>query len=155
MDNAPHLRFREDILGIEQPAGSVRVTEEIIRRYAAILAHPLPPNSHGEPLEAPVALLNLFFTRNVPIRAEVHLEGATVGVNAGRSIEILEKVYAGDAMDRTAVLREVFVKTGRPGAMAFEVWEILFHNQHGLLVARGRDSVAYRPPWGRGPRVNA
>ena len=53
-------------------------------------------------------------------------------------------VYVGDVLNRSAILQEVYSKTGRSGTMAFEVWEILFRNQEGTLVAKARDSMVLR-----------
>ena len=146
MADTPKLTFKEELLHVEQPAGTVEYTEEIIRRYAEVVGHPLPEVKPGERLEAPIAMLNVFFSRDVESGAEVKLEGATVSLNAGRAIELFERVYVGDVLNRSAILQEVYSKTGRSGTMAFEVWEILFKREDGTVVARAKDSMVYRAP---------
>ena len=145
-DATPKLTFRKEVLNVEQPAGRIQITEEIIQRYFEVLGQPLPLGKPGEPLEVPVGLLNIFFSREVEKGAEVKLEGATVSLNSGRMMEVLERLQAGAVLDRSAVLRDVYTKTGRSGTMAFEVWEILFRTPEGKLVARARDSMVYRAP---------
>lgn len=140
----PQLTFNREILGVEQPAGVMPITEEIIRRYAELLGQPLEAPPSGQPLEAPFGLLNAFSGREVAKGAGVKLEGADVGLYAGRAIEVFAKVHAGDILTRTAILQDVYTKTGRSGTMAFEVWDVLLRNQEGMLVARTRDSMVYR-----------
>lgn len=146
MADTPKLTYKEELLHVEQPAGEVEFTEELILRYSEATGHPLPERKSGEPLPAPIAMLNVFFSRDVEAGAEVKLEGATVGLNAGRAVELYETVHAGDVLARSAILQDVYTKTGRSGTMAFEVWEILFRNKGGDLVARARDSMVYRAP---------
>jgi hypothetical protein len=155
MTETPKLTFRKELLHVEQPAGTVELTEELIQRYGAATGHPIQEPKPGERMEAPIAMLNVFFSRDVEAGAEVKLEGATVGLNAGRAIELYEKAYAGDVLTRSAVLQDVYTKTGRSGTMAFEVWEILFRNQQGTLVARARDSMVYRAPGAVPPKEGA
>lgn len=149
MADVPQLTFRKEILGVEQPAGTIQITEEVIRRYATALGQPLRTPGPGEVLEAPIGLINLFFSRDVEKGSEVKLEGATVNLNSGRAVELYHPVRAGDTLTRTATLKDVYTKTGRSGTMAFEVWEIYFRNQNGELVARARDSMVLRAPGGR------
>ena len=145
-DAAPQITFNEDILHKEQFTGIVDLTQEMVDRYIELTGIPKTEVEDGEPQEAPMAMLNVFFTRNQERGADVKLEGATVGLNAGRAIELHTPIYVGDRLTRYAVLQDVYSKTGRSGTMAFEVWEILFRNDAGELVARARDSMVFRAP---------
>ena len=153
----PQLTFNEATLGVEQPTGTIEITADLIREYAKTTGHPLPAPDSGERLRVPIAMLNAFFSRDVEKAADVKLEGASVGLNAGRAVEVHEPLFEGDVLSRSAVLKDVYTKTGRSGTMAFEVWEILFKNGEGSVVARAQDSMVYRapgpnaPPAGREP----
>ncbi|MDA1096552.1 MAG: hypothetical protein O3B84_04785 [Chloroflexi bacterium] len=151
----PRLTFNEAILGVEQAAGTVDFSEALIRRYSETIGHPLPGAEEGIRLEAPIGMVNAFFSRDVHQGSDVKLEGATVGLNAGRAIEVLEPILSGTVLNRFAVLKDVYTKTGRSGTMAFEVWEILFKDSDGKIIARASDSMVYRAPGGApegGPR---
>ena len=142
----PQLTFNEDILHLEQPTGVVELTQGVVDRYMQLTGIPkVDPPLNGRQ-EAPTAMLNIFFNRAQELGADVKLEGATVGLNAGRAIELHAPIYVGDKLSRFAVLQDVYSKTGRSGTMAFEVWEILFRNEQGELVARARDSMVFRAP---------
>ena len=147
----PRLTFNEATLGVEQPAGTIAITANLIREYAKTTGHPLPDPTSGERLRVPIAMLNAFFSRDVQKSADVKLEGASVGLNAGRAVEVHTPLFEGDVLSRSAVLRDVYTKTGRSGTMAFEVWEILFKNAAGSVVARARDSMVYRAPGSSAP----
>ncbi len=142
----PQLTFNEKILHLEQPTGEVELSRDVVDRYLKLTGIPAADPPEGGRQEAPTAMLNVYFTRAQELGADVELEGATVGLNAGRAIELHSPIYVGDRLTRYAVLRDVYSKTGRSGTMAFEVWEILFRNQDGDLVARARDSMVYRAP---------
>ena len=142
----PQLTYNEDILHKEQFTGVIDLTPELVDRYVELTGIPVAQPADGERQEAPTAMLNVFFTRNQEQGADVKLEGATVGLNAGRAIELHAPIYVGDRLTRYAVLQDVYSKTGRSGTMAFEVWEILFRNDAGELVARARDSMVFRAP---------
>ncbi len=142
----PQVTFNEAILHVEQTTGVIELTQELVDRYLELTGIPAVKPADGEREEAPTAMLNVFFTRNHERGADVKLEGATVGLNAGRAIELHTPIYVGDKLTRYAVLQDVYSKTGRSGTMAFEVWEILFRNDAGELVARARDSMVYRAP---------
>lgn len=143
---APQITFNEAILHVEQMTGVIELTQEMVDRYIELTGIPKTEVADGERREAPMAMLNVFFTRNQERGADVKLEGATVGLNAGRAIELHTPIYVGDKLTRYAVLQDVYSKTGRSGTMAFEVWEILFRNDAGELVARARDSMVFRAP---------
>ena len=142
----PQITFNEAILHVEQMTGVIELTQEMVDRYIELTGIPKIQPGNRERQEAPMAMLNVFFTRNQERGADVKLEGATVGLNAGRAIELHAPIYVGDRLTRYAVLQDVYSKTGRSGTMAFEVWEILFRNDAGELVARARDSMVFRAP---------
>ncbi len=142
----PQFTYNEEILHKEQPAGAITLSEEVVNRYLELTGRPRINTSGGERPEPPIDMLNVFFSRGQEVGANVSLEGATVGLNAGRAIELYHPIYVGDTLTRSAVLQDVYAKTGRSGTMAFEVWEILFRNERGELVARARDSMVYRAP---------
>ena len=144
--DAPRVTFNEAILHKEQPTGDIELTKDMVDRYIELTGVPASQAREGERQEAPTAMLNVFFGRDQQQGADVNLEGATVGLNAGRAIEIHAPIYVGDRLTRSAILQDVYSKTGRSGTMAFEVWEILFRNDAGGLVARARDSMVYRAP---------
>jgi hypothetical protein len=146
MTEKPNITYNEQMLNVEQEAGSVVFTEEIISDYGNAIGHPQDKSGVQGKIEVPIGVLNAFFNRSVQKGANVELEGATVGLNAGRSVEMFEKIFIGDKLNRSAIFKEVYTKTGRSGTMAFEVWEILFKDSSGKLMARATDSMVYRAP---------
>ena len=145
MPETGDLTYNKDMLNVEQPNGSITITKDHIQTYCDATGHPISQDESGR-IEVPVNMLNVFFNRSVQIGSDVKLEGASVGLNAGRSIEVFDQVFEGDTLDRSAIFKEVYTKTGRSGTMAFEVWEILFKNDSGELVAKATDSMVYRAP---------
>ena len=122
MPETGDLTYNKEMLNVEQPNGSITITKDHIQTYCDATGHPISQDESGR-IEVPVNMLN-----------------------AGRSIEVFDQVFEGDTLDRSAIFKEVYTKTGRSGTMAFEVWEILFKNDNGELVARATDSMVYRAP---------
>ena len=145
MPDSGDLTYNQEMLNVEQPNGSITITDDLIATYCEATGHPMSKDESGK-IEVPVNMLNVFFNRSVQIGSNVKLKGASVGLNAGRSIEVFDTVFEGDTLERSAIFKEVYTKTGRSGTMAFEVWEILFRNPKGELVARATDSMVYRAP---------
>ena len=66
------------------------------------------------------------------------------GLGAGISVEVLEPSCAGDALQATTYLKDMYTKTGRSGMMVFVVWETTMTNQEGVKVAAIQESFVNR-----------
>lgn len=57
------------------------------------------------------------------------------GFDAGKDVEILAPVRAGDRITLTSSVKEIYEKTGRSGAMVFVIIRSTLTNQYGEIVA--------------------
>jgi acyl dehydratase len=67
-----------------------------------------------------------------------------VRLNGGNEYEYYRPVYAGDTITVTAKYADVNERTGRTGKMVFVITEYTFTNQHGEVVAKGRNTGIMR-----------
>ena len=77
-------------------------------------------------------------------RPDIGLEGVGSGVLATEVINRTAVICAGDTLDATLSLKDVYIKTGRSGSMVFVVWAIDFTNQEGELVESTEKSYVYK-----------
>ena len=98
MPETGDLTYNKDMLNVEQPNGSITITKDHIQTYCDATGHPISQDESGR-IEVPVNMLNVFFNRSVQIGSDVKLEGASVGLNAGRSIEVFDQVFEGDTLE--------------------------------------------------------
>ena len=65
-------------------------------------------------------------------------------MHAGQRVQALAPICAGDQLNASSHLKDVYAKTGRTGTMVFVVWETTFTNQDGKVVAEVEESFARR-----------
>jgi hypothetical protein len=61
--------------------------------------------------------------------------GSGGGVDGGKAVEIHNAIRAGDVLNATSEIADIYEKTGRSGTMIFIVHRMVFANQDGEPVA--------------------
>lgn len=109
------------------------VTAEEIYEYAAALAESHPFYFAPEPIAPPTFCMkfrgNRFSPPALPRQALVR------AFDAGKDIHFGAPIRVGDVIHTSAVLHEVYEKTGRSGSMVFLVSRLTMKNQRGEMVA--------------------
>lgn len=147
---ADDIIYDRSLLGVEHHIGTFPITAEMILAFAAATGetHPLycdptyaAASEHGA-LLAPPTFSNLFVEGFR--RPDIQLAFGEISLFANQAIEPLAPIKAGDTLDATTKLTDVYAKTGRSGTMVFVVWETRFSNQHGATVLLVQDSFVRR-----------
>ena len=133
------LEFDRSFLSKEIPAGVYTITKEHVTQYHRLLG--ASGRSEGE-LKLPPVVVSLLHRRWG--QPDIGLQFPHVArTQGGETLELLEPVYVGDTLTATSRLLDVYVKTGRSGAMAFQRWETVFTNQKGAKVATLVESFVF------------
>ena len=142
------LEYDRSLLGKELPMGTFEVTRELIRSFCqaigetnSIYTHEEAAIRAGHPTVIAPPTFCTIFDRRVP-SPDLKLNFGGVGINAGQKVEMLAPVYAGDVLNASSYLKEVYPKTGRTGTMVFIVWVTMYTNQVGARVAEIQKSFA-------------
>ncbi len=61
--------------------------------------------------------------------------GGARGIDGGKAIDAHQPIRAGDTLEATATIADIYTKTGRSGTMLFIVQRMSFVNQDGEQVA--------------------
>jgi acyl dehydratase len=72
------------------------------------------------------------------------LQFGRVRLNGGNEYEYFKPIYAGDTITLTAKYADVSERSGRTGNMVFVITALTFKNQHGEVVATGRNTGIMR-----------
>ena len=75
---------------------------------------------------------------------DLQLAFGRVRLNGGNAYEYSQPLYAGDTITVTAKYADVAERTGRTGKMVFVFTELTFRNQHGEVIAKGRNTGIMR-----------
>ena len=145
----PELEYDRTLLGREVTSQPVKVEQELILKYcrATGITNPLHTDEEAardagyRGLVAPFTMYTFLARDRLP---DIKLNFGRRGLFANLSIEPLAPVCAGDVLQATTCLRDVYGKTGRSGTMVFVVWETSFTNQLGENVVRVRESWVRR-----------
>ena len=156
MSEELHLEFEADALGVEHPFGRFEITAANIARFCRQVGETNPLYTDTDAagrgpygsLVAPPSML-LHVTPRDRVDANVRINGTRVDPDnidlyAGMAIEPLEPLRAGDVLEMTGSVVDVFAKTGRSGWMVFVTHRVDFRNQHGRLAAIVRATVIHR-----------
>lgn len=151
MTSTPQLEFNRSIVGMVRVGGTFPVTRGDILRYCRSVGDVSPLSTDeaaakaaGYPaLVAPPSFCTVLVQSLK--RPDVGLRFGRTGLHSGETLEVHAPVYAGDTLTVLTTLKEVYLKTGRSGTMAFTVWENDFLNQRGELVARVQDAHVRMP----------
>jgi hypothetical protein len=68
------------------------------------------------------------------------------GFDAGKEVEFIAPIRAGDQITLTSTVREMYEKTGRSGTMTFVILRSTLRNQHGETVAHVDHRFVHRNP---------
>jgi acyl dehydratase len=90
---------------------------------------------------APPTFLCTFRAQELP---DLKIQFGRVRLNGGNEYEYYLPVYAGDTITVTAKYADVNERSGRSGKMVFVITELTFRNQHGEVVAKGRNTGIMR-----------
>ena len=70
--------------------------------------------------------------------------GVLAGLRAGNEYEFVQPVHPDDVLTARWLVKDVYERAGRSGALIFQVIESTFHNQRGELLARNTETLFYR-----------
>lgn len=142
--------FDRSMLGVESAPIHYDVEKGAIRKFVDAIgdADPIYRDEQAaqaagfKTIVAPPTFLCTFRAQELP---DLHLVfGGRVRLNGGNAYEYHQPVYAGDTITVTAQYADVAERTGRTGKMVFVCTDLTFTNQHGEVVARGRNTGIIR-----------
>lgn len=144
------LEYDKSLYGKEHVAGPFQITEGIIKEFARSTGDTNPIYFEKEAaisagyneIIAPPTLCTMF-VRQVKL-PDIKLNFGKNRFHAGQRVSVKCAIEAGDSLNASSHLKEVYPKTGRSGTMVFIVWETTFTNQHGQIVADVQESFATR-----------
>lgn len=61
--------------------------------------------------------------------------GGKKGIDGGKAVEVFGPIRAGDVLEASATIAEIYTKTGRSGTMLFIVQRMTFTNQRSEVVS--------------------
>ena len=141
--------FDRSVLGVESAPMHYDVEKGAIRKFAEAIgdADPIYHDVQAaqaaglKTIVAPPTFLCTFRAQDLP---ELKIAFGRVRLNGGNAYEYYQPVYAGDTITVTAKYADVAERTGRTGKMVFVFTELTFRNQHGEVVAKGRNTGIMR-----------
>jgi acyl dehydratase len=144
------LEYDRSLYGKEHEAGPFEVTREMIQAFSqsigeigAVFNDEAAAHAAGyRSIVAPPTLCTLYVRRvELP---DIKLKFGRTRFHAGQRVQAKAPIFAGDLLNASSHLKEVYPKTGRSGTMVFIVWETTFRNQSGEVVAEVQESYAAR-----------
>lgn len=141
--------FDRSVLGVESAPIRYDVEKGAIRKFAEAIGDEDPIYYDAEAAQAaglktivaPPTFLCTFRAQELP---DLKITFGRVRLNGGNAYEYYQPVYAGDTITVTAQYADVVERTGRTGNMVFVFTELTFRNQHGDVVAKGRNTGIMR-----------
>ena len=70
--------------------------------------------------------------------------GELTGLRAGNEYEFFQPIHPDDVITARWLVKDVYERTTRSGALIFQVVEATFRNQRGELLARNTETLFYR-----------
>ena len=101
-------------------------------RYGSIIA---PPGFFGWPVRRPASDAA---PAQVMQRPDMAAAGYGLVYNGGIEYELLSPIKAGDTLTAQSVIKDIYLREGRTGELAFVIRETTYTNQNGEVVARAR-----------------
>jgi acyl dehydratase len=143
------VEFDRSALGVESAPVSYDVERGAIRKFAEAIGDDDPiyvdekaAQAVGfKTIVAPPTFLCTFRPQKLP---DLHIQFGRVRLNGGNEYEYYRPIYAGDTITLTARYVDVRERSGRTGSMVFVITELTFTNQHGEVVAKGRNTGIMR-----------
>ncbi len=141
--------FDRSVLGVESAPIYYDVEKGAIRKFAEAIGDEAPIYYDAKAAQAaglktivaPPTFLCTFRAQELP---DLQLAFGRVRLNGGNAYEYYQPIYAGDTITVTAKYADVAERTGRTGKMVFVFTELTFRNQHGEVVAKGRNTGIMR-----------
>ena len=141
--------FDRSVLGVESAPIHYDVEKGAIRKFAEAIGDEDPIYYDAKAAQAtglktivaPPTFLCTFRAQELP---DLKLAFGRVRLNGGNAYEYYQPIYAGDTITVTAKYADVAERTGRTGKMVFVFTELTFRNQHGEVVAKGRNTGIMR-----------
>ena len=142
------IHYDRSLLGMNIDGGPFEVTRSLIEGFCKSIGEHNPvffdesvAQSQGyKTVIAPPTLCSIFIRRmGLP---DISLKFGKTRFHAGQMIEPIQSIYAGDSLMGSAYLKDIYPKTGRSGTMIFIIWETVFKNQQGEVVASIKESYA-------------
>jgi N-terminal half of MaoC dehydratase len=125
-------------IGVEGPPVTVTVEAGHVRRFVEAIGDANPRWEREAPPTFVTALAS-------PTMHLDELEGFGKGwLNGGSRFEYLAPILIGDRITARGHIADVYDKAGSTGDMLFIVYETVFANQQGDIVARTRGTVIRR-----------
>jgi acyl dehydratase len=143
------VEFDRSALGVESAPVSYDVEKGAIRKFAEAIGDDDPiyydekaAQAAGfKTIVAPPTFLCTFRPQELP---DLQIKFGRVRLNGGNEYEYYQPIYAGDSITLTAKYVDVSERRGRTGSMVFVITELTFKNQHGEVVATGRNTGIMR-----------
>ena len=136
---AQEENFDDAWVGKELPPVTIRVERDAILRYCRSTGMTIPIHMDDEAARAagyrgvvvPITMFTQMVRAQQPqFRRRFH----GIGMGAGTAVEALAPVCAGDIVEGTTYVKDVFTKTGRSGTMTFVILETILTDQSGERV---------------------
>ena len=125
-------------IGVEGPPTTATVEAGHVRRFAEAIGDPNPRWRREAPPTFLVALAS----------ASAHMDDAegfgTGWLNGGNRFEYFQPVMIGDQITARGHVADVYDKAGSTGDLLFIVFETVYTNQRGELVAKLRGTIIRR-----------
>ena len=122
----------------------ITVSEEVILRYSKAIGETDPKYTKPGPnLIAPPGIVTVL--EGPSQREQVKFPFAKTSMHGGSAVFSNAPIRAGDKLRVTIKLADVYIKTGRSGAMGFVIHENEFIREDGTVVARMQDTYLARP----------
>jgi acyl dehydratase len=141
------MAFDQNLIGRQfEATAPVEVTAEAIAAFCRALGDDAGPYGRPGPdgeLIAPPAFAVTFRNTDAFFRYTPRMGR---GFDAGKEVEFLAPIRAGDRITLTSVVREAYEKTGRSGTMTFVVLRSTLTNQRGETVAHVDHRFVHRNP---------
>ena len=129
-------------LSYDVEKGAIRKFAEAIGDEDAIFYDENAAKAAGfKTIVAPPTFLCTFRAQELP---DLKIAFGRVRLNGGNEYEYYQPIYAGDTITLTAKYADVAERTGRTGKMVFVFTDLTFKNQHGEVVAKGRNTGIMR-----------
>tara|TARA_B100001559_G_scaffold307577_1_gene299883 strand:+ start:1168 stop:1617 length:450 start_codon:yes stop_codon:yes gene_type:complete len=144
------LEYDKSLYGKEHVAGPFPVTADLIQGFSKATGESNPvyfdenvakKEGYGGVVAPPTFCT--MFVRQVKL-PDIKLKFGKNRFHAGQRVSVKASITAGDTLNASSHLKEVYPKTGRSGTMVFIVWETTFTNQDGNVVADVQESFATR-----------
>ena len=126
----------ESLLNVEFGPEVYEIEKGMVRKFTEAIEDPNPSWQKVAPPTFPAALiprelLHRLLTARCPL---------TRYLNGSNELEYYQPIEVGDAISVTAKLDKLRKMEGKEGTTLFMIMEVVYKNQQGELVARGRNT---------------